>query len=157
MNQRTLVWAATIAGFVMLGALVLFPLVVTKVGDKSHSVRAIETEVGHWLLLFGWVACGFSALVSFGKAEYIGVAEDKSRMLSFLGYKLSGFFYIALLIAGAGGEHTSYGFGFWLAFLASLAGGFAAYLTFNPALAQKLADKAKEMSAGNKDAEPPAA
>ena len=157
MSRRMLIMVATIAGFVLLAALLLFPMMTMKLGDETDSRRAIQDVAGPWLLLFGWIACAFSALVFFGKADYIGVPESKSRMLSFLGYKLYGFFALALLIAGTPHEKASWGFGFWLAFLAAIVGALAVYLTFNPGLAQKIADKAKEMKdgAGEDAAGPP--
>ena len=145
MNQKTLVLVATIAGFVLLAALVFLPLSTMSHGDMSRSTHAIEAPQGAWLLLFGWIAAGFSALVCFGKADYIGVPEAKSRMLSFLGYKLYGFFAIAMLIGIDMGEHAGFGSGFWIAFLAAIVGAGAVYLTFNEKLAQKLADKAKDL------------
>lgn len=151
MNRRTLVLVSTIAGFVLLAALVLFPMMTMTMGDETDSRRAIEGGNGPWLLLFGWVAAGFSALVLMNKADYIGVPEAKSRMLSFLGYKLFAFFAIAILIAGTPHEKASWGAGFWIAFLASIVGAAATYLTFNEALARKIADKAKEMKEGSGD------
>jgi hypothetical protein len=145
MNRKTLVMVATLAGLVMMVALLIFPIAVTKMGDKSMSTRAIEGGSGPWLLLFSWIACGFCALVCLKKADYIGLAEDRCRMLSLLGFKLGAFFFLALLIAGTRGDSTSWGFGFWLGFVASIVGAFTVYLTFNEKLAQKIASKAKEL------------
>lgn len=151
MSRRFLLMVATIAGLAMLAALVLFPLVTVDIGKKTISSRAVEGGTGPWLLVFAWIACAFAALVFLKKADYIGIAEAKCRMLSLLGFKLSGFFYIALLVAGHRGDEAGWGFGFWLAFLASIVGAFAIYLTFNEKLAQKLAEKAKDVSSGSSD------
>jgi hypothetical protein len=152
MSRRFLLMVSTIAGLAMLAALVLFPLMTMTRGDESESRRAIEGDTGPWLLLFSWFACAFAALVFLKKADYIGIAENRCRMFSLLGYKLAGFFFLALLIAGTPHEKASWGFGFWLGFIASIVGSFAMYLTFNEKLAQKLADKAKDVSSGSSDA-----
>lgn len=147
MNRRLLILTATVAGFVLLAALVFFSLATRTFGDETQTTKAVEMPQGMWLLLFGWIATGFAALVCFGKADYIGVPEAKSRMMSFLGFKLYAFFALAMLIGVDHGEKAGWGFGFWLALLASFVGAGAIYLTFNEGLAQKLADKAKEMKA----------
>ena len=153
MNRATFVMIATICGLVMVIALLLLPIAVTSSKDFSASSRAIEGGTGPWLLLFSWFAFGFSALVMLKKADYLGVGNDKARMLSLVGFKLAGFFFLAHLIAGTRGENTNWGAGFWLAFIASIVGVFVTYLTFNEKLAQKIANAAKEMRSGD-DAKP---
>lgn len=148
MNRRTLVFAATICGLVLVIALLLLPLVVVSMGDQSEGRRAIEGGTGPFFLLFAWMACGFAGLTLLGKADYIGLGEERACMLSFLGFKLAAFFFLAHLIAGTGGGRVSWGAGFWIGFLASLAGAFVVYLTFNPALAKRLSDAAREMREG---------
>jgi hypothetical protein len=144
MNRKSLVLVAAICGLVLVLALLLFPITSTTFGDETRTSRAIEGETGPFLLIFAWLACGFAAIVLLGKADYIGIGDDKGRMLSLLGFKLAGFFFLAHLIAG-NGEHVSWGFGFWLGFIASIVGAIAMYLTFNPALAAKIAEKAHEL------------
>lgn len=151
MGRRTLVMGASIAGLVLVLALLLFPLVVVKVGDHSQSARAIEGGTGPFLLLFAWMAFGFSALTLLGKADYIGIGEEKACMLSLLGFKLAGFFFLAHLIAGTGSKNAGWGLGFWLGFLASIAGAFIVYLTFNPALAKRLSEAARDLREGSSE------
>lgn len=145
MNRRTLVLGAAICGLVLVVALLLFPLVVITIGDESEGRRAIEGNTGPFLLLFAWMGFGFAAMSFVGKADYLGIGDERARILSLLGFKLGGFFFLAHLIAGNGGERAGWGMGFWLGFLASIAGAFVIYLTFNPALAQRLSDAAREM------------
>lgn len=151
MSRRTLVLAATVCGLVLVLALLLLPLVVVSIGDRSESARAIEGGTGPFLLLFAWMGFGFAALTLLGKADYIGVGEERASMLSLLGFKLAGFFFLAHLIAGNGGKHASWGGGFWLGFLASIVGAFLIYLTFNPKLARRLSDAARDLREGSTD------
>ena len=142
MNRTFLTMVATLCGLVMVASLLLFPLATWGEGDSAGSIRAVEAEIGGFLLLLTWVAAGFAALAFLKKTHVIGISEERHMAVSFLGFKLSAFFLLALLIAGA--RHGSWGIGFWLAFIASIVGSFAVYLTFNPALAEKIAAAAKQ-------------
>jgi hypothetical protein len=146
-NRHLLVTVATIAGLVAIVALLLLPLVTVGTGEHSHSARAIEAESGTFFLLFGWIAAAFAAFVLFRKTDLIGMSESACLLLSLLGFKLLAFFSLARLIAGSGPGR--FGMGFWFAFLASVVGALAVYLTFNPALAQRLA--AATQAAAKKD------
>lgn len=137
MDRKFLVMVAAIAGLTALGALAILPIV--------SDVHAVQQSVGCFLLLFVWFGGGFATILWWNLHGRIGVDEHTCRILSFVGFKLAGFFFLALMIAGTGGP--GWAFGFWLAFLASAVGAFAIYLTFNPALAQRLADAAKEKTA----------
>ena len=138
MNRSFLVLVATACGLAMAVALLVFPIVTWGSGDSSRSNRAVEHTAGVFLLLATWVAAGFASLVFFKKTHLLGMSDDKHLAISFLGFKLAMFFIVALLIAGSG--HGSWGVGFWLALLAGLVGTTAVFLTFNPALAKKIAD-----------------
>lgn len=151
MNRKFLIMVATICGLAMVISLLLLPILTYGSGEHSQSVRAIMAPAGGFVLLFAWIAAGFGALVFFKKTDILGMNEARHMAISFLGYKLTMFFLIALLIEGPMRE-GSWGVGFWLAFIAGLVGTLAVFLTFNPALAQKLADAAK--SKEEEDAKP---
>jgi hypothetical protein len=138
MNRTFLMMVATICGLAMVVSLLLFPLLTWGKGDNSVSVRVIEAPIGGVLLLVVWVAAGFAALSFLKKLHLFGLSDAQHRAVSFLGFKLSSFLLLALLIAGPSRE-GSYSIGFWLAFIASIVGTFAVYLTFNAALAEKIA------------------
>jgi len=142
MNRKFLIMLTTICGLVMVASLLFFPLATWGEGDHSGSARAVQIEIGGFLLLLTWVAAGFAALAFFKKTHVIGMSEERHLAVSFLGFKLSAFFLLALLIAGA--QTGSWGVGFWFAFIASIFGSFSVYLTFNPALAEKIAAAAKQ-------------
>ena len=138
MNRRFLCMVGTIAGLVMVVSLLLLPMVTWGKGDASGSAHAIENTPGAFVMLFSWIACGFAAFVLLKRSDLLGIGESTSLLLSLVGFKLAAFFLLAMLIAGAG--HGSYSVGFWIAFLASIVGAFAIYLTFNPDLAKRIAD-----------------
>jgi hypothetical protein len=142
MNRTFLMMVATISGLVMVVSLVLFPLIAWGKGDASGSARAIEAPIGGVLLLVTWLAAGFAGLSFLKKLHLIGLTDAQHRTVSFLGFKLSSFLLLALLIAGA--NHGSFSLGFWLAFIASIIGTFAVYLTFNAELAEKIATATKQ-------------
>jgi hypothetical protein len=143
MNKKFLIMIATICGLAMVVALLLLPIATWGKDEYTGSGRAIEMPNGGLLLLFTWVATGFSALVFFKKLHVIGLTEERHMAVSFLGFKLVSFFLLAMLIAGPLRD-GSYSIGYWLAFIASIVGTFAVYLTFNPVLAEKIAAAAKQ-------------
>jgi hypothetical protein len=143
MDRKFLMTVSAIAGATVIVALVLFPLESMSMGDKTRSIRAIQYPTGGFLLVFAWLAGGFAAMLFLKLNDRIGLSEQTCRVLSFAGFKLAGFFFLAMLIGGTNYEN-GWGFGYWLAFIASIVGAFAIYLTFNPALAQRIAEKARE-------------
>ncbi len=143
MNRKFLTMVATICGLVMVVSLLVLPATTWGKGDHSGSARVISMPIGGFLLLSAWIAAAFAALSTFGKTHIVGMSDEKHCAVSFLGFKLAGLFLIAVLIQGAGGEDVSWGVGFWFALLADIVGVLALYLTFNPALAKKIADAAK--------------
>ena len=142
MNRTFLMMVAMICGLVMVASLLLFPLAAWGKGEASGSIRAIETSIGGILLLVTWLAAGFAALSFLKKLHLIGITDAQHRAVAFLGFKLSSFFLLALLIAGA--RNGGFSLGFWLAFIASIVGTFAVYLTFNAELAEKIAAATKQ-------------
>ena len=142
MNRKFLIMLGTLCGLAMVASLLIFPLATWGEDKFAGSARAIEMPNGGILLLMTWIAAGFASLAFFKKTHVLGVSEERHLAVSFLGFKLSVFFMLALLIAGAG--RGNWGFGFWLAFIAGIVGTFAVYLTFNPALAEKIAAATKQ-------------
>ncbi len=137
MNNKFLMMVGTICGGVVILSLLILPMMV----DDNSSDRVISLPTGGFVLMFGWLAGGFAAMLFFGMNNRINVGDDACRTGSLIGFKLLAFFLIAMLLEGS--RHMSWGIGFWLAFLASIVGSFAVYLTFNPKLAAKIAEAAK--------------
>ena len=150
MNNKFLMLVGTVCGAVVILALLILPLVTWGEGDSSGSSRVIKHGAGGFILMFGWLAGGFAAMLFLGMNDRIGMSDQSCRVGSLIGFKMLGFFLIALLIDGSG--HGGWGIGFWLALIASIIGAFAVYLTFNPNLAAKIADAAKSDD-GDKPAE----
>lgn len=142
MNRKLLMMIGTLCGLVAVASLLIFPLMTYEMGKETGSIRAVETPIGGFLLLAAWIAAGFAALAFLKKTHVLAMSEASHMGVSFLGFKLSTFFLLALLIAGS--SRGSWGVGFWFAFIASIVGTFAVYLTFNPALAAKIAAATKQ-------------
>lgn len=143
MDRRFLMMVAAIAGLTMIVSLLVFTLESQTMGDESRGMHAVQYPNGGFLLVFAWLGGGFAAMLFLKMNERIGLSEQNCRLLSLIGFKLAGFFFLAVLIAGTRWD-DGWDFGFWLAFIASVVGAFAIYLTFNPALAKRIADAAKE-------------
>ncbi len=137
MNKKFLMLVGTICGGVVILSLLLLPLV----SYEGGSARVITAPNGGFILMFAWLAGGCAAMLFLKLNVRIGLGDQAARIGSLVGFKLLAFFLIALLIEGPG--HGSWGIGFWLAFIASLVGAFAVYLTFNPVLAERIAKAAK--------------
>jgi len=137
MNKKFLMLVGTICGGVVILSLLLLPFLTM---DKT-SLRAINSPSGGFVLIFAWLAGGCAAALFLKLNARVGLSDQASRIGSLVGFKLLAFFLLAMLIDGP--WRGSFGFGFWLAFIASLVGAFAIYLTFNPALAEKIASAAK--------------
>ncbi len=143
MDRRFLLMIATIAGLTMIVALLVFTLESWGEGEHAGGAHAVQYPSGGFLLIAAWLGGGFAAALFLKMNDRINLSEQACRMASLVGFKLAGFFLIAFLVSGTerGG---GWNFGFWLAFIASVVGAFAVYLTFNPALAKRIADAAKE-------------
>lgn len=151
MDRKTLILIGTICSLVVLGSLLLFPIATWGEGERADSARAISHDAGPFLLLFAWFAAAFSGLVCWNKTHILGLSDKRHLAISFLAFKLTCFFFLALLIDGPGRESVSWGVGFWFAFIAALAGTMAVFLTFNPELAKRLAEVAKSDDAPASD------
>jgi hypothetical protein len=150
MDRRFLLMVSAISGGVMIVALLLLPVESWGDGELAGSWHAVQYPTGGFLLIFTWLAGGFSTAVMFKMNERVGLSEYTCRLISLLGFKLAGFFLLAMLIGGTlrGG---GFGAGYWLAFIAAIVGALSLYLTFNEKLAQRIADAAKEKGAGAGD------
>jgi len=151
MNKKFLMLVGTICGAVVILSLLLFAFISY---DKSYD-RVINTLSGGFILMFAWLAGGCAAMLFLKLNARVGLSDQACRIGSLVGFKLLAFFLLAMLIDGCprGG---SWGIGFWLAFLASLVGAFAVYLTFNPALAERIANATKsDDTPGDAPAETP--
>jgi len=153
MDRKFLMMVGAIAGLTMIVALLVFTLESQTMGDESRGMHAVQYPNGGFLLVFAWLGGGFAAMLFLKLNERIGLTEQVCRVLSLVGFKLAGFFFLAILIAGTRWD-GGWDFGFWLAFVASIVGALAVYLTFNPALAKRIADAAKEKTSSDGDAKP---
>ena len=152
MHPKFLTLVATIAGGMMLLALLMLPFEVMDMPGKTpdRTLHAVELPGGVLMLLAAWLATAFAMFVQFRSLLDVGLSDRTCRLLSLLAFKLAGFLWIASLFGGTrfDGDDARHGFGFWLSFPAAFVGALALYLTFNAALSKTIAKKAEEMGAG---------
>ncbi len=137
MNRSVLILVAFVCGLAALVSLLLFPLV----SFEGGSSRAINGgAVGVFMILFAFGAALHMFAAFFKLTARLGVTEGQAMLRSMLCFKLVAMLGLALLIDGSG--RGTWGVGFWLAWLASLIGGFGLFLAENPEVARKLAEAA---------------
>lgn len=151
MDRKTLTLAAAIAGGLMMLALVMLPFQWADGGDKNVTFRAAHLPAGAAMLVAAWIAGAFAMAVTFRERFDIGVPDRPCRVISLLAFKLVGFLCLAVLFSGTPMGLPSKGgttIGFWLTFIAAIAGAFAMYLTFNPTLGKTIAKQAESLGMG---------
>lgn len=139
MNRKLLLMIAAICGAVMLICILLIPVG----GEGKFKRNFIETgAAGVVMSLIGIAAAGGSILLFLGKSHFIGSDEGRVVNSTFAWFGLAAFLGLAVLLTG-----DTLQAGFWLYWIASLAGGFFMLLAANPALAKKIAAATKEKPA----------
>lgn len=147
MDRKFLLTVSAACGALILVCILLLPM--ASHGEMSmHFVQA--DALGIVFTLVGIAGAGHSILLFLGKAHLLGLEEGRAVNAAFASFALAAFLGLATIVAGTDGL----GIGFWLFWLANLAGGFATLLTANPALARKIAEAAKEKSTMRKDDDP---
>lgn len=140
MNRSVLILVAFVCGLAALVSLLLLPLI----SRDGASLRAVNQGAGLFMILFAFGAALHMFAAFFKLTARLGVTEGQAMLRSMLCFKLVAMLGLALLIDGPkqyGGD-PSWGVGFWLAWLASLIGGFGLFLAENPEVARKLAEAA---------------
>lgn len=155
MNRTFLTLIAAICGLAVLVSIIVLPMMVDKRGDKSDWIQAVQTGSGTFMLLFAVLATGFCGLVLIKKTDLMGLTEERHLSFSMIFFVLTFVFGVAQFLAGTG-HVDSWGIGFFLTLLTSLAGSLATVLATNPAMAKKLAAAASTDAPPPPEAPPPA-